>query len=375
MSSGAKAHPPCVSSGRPARRPGIRLGARSLLLLGLVALLAACGRTDLPLDALSPDGPIARQQDDLWNLVFPISVVIFILVQGMILFAVVRFRAKGDEQELPKQVHGNTRLEIVWTAIPALILAAVAVPMVQTIFALEREPDPDDRVDVSVVGKQYFWQFEYPDEGVLTANEMVIPTGTPVYVHLDGIGEHTDAAGNTQRDRNLVLHSFWVPRLAGKVDFAPGHDRFLTIQADEPGRYLGQCAEFCGLSHANMRFRVVAVSPAEYEQWLQDQAEPAAAPDSELAQQGEDLFGQNCVACHAVQGHPANGGSRIGPDLTHFASREEFAGAIFAVEDEEQLRRWIRNPQAEKPGAQMLPFSGLSEQELDALIAYLYSLE
>ena len=161
---------------------------RTALVIGLVLGLAACGRTDIadyPLDALSPDGPVAAEQDALWRMVFPIAVVVFVLVQGLILFAVFRFRDRGDGT-LPKQVEGNTRLEIMWTIVPAVILAGIAVPTIGSIFSLAEEPDPEERIDVTVVGKQYWWQFEYPDEGMFTANEMVIPTGTPVFVHLDG---------------------------------------------------------------------------------------------------------------------------------------------------------------------------------------------
>jgi cytochrome c oxidase subunit II len=361
-----------------ARRPGRAGLTRVALVAGLTLLLAACGTTDIadfPQDALSPDGPIARAQDNLWQVVFVIAVIVFVLVQALIIIAMVKFRARPTDTELPRQVHGNTRLEIVWTLIPALILVGIAVPTVQTIFELAEEAPEGERVDVRVVGKQYWWQFEYPGTNVLTANEMVIPTNTPVYVELDGVGEHEDAAGNIQRDADLVMHSFWVPRLAGKLDYVPNHERFLTIQADNPGEYRGQCAEFCGLSHANMRFYVTAVEPDEFEEWLEQQSGDAREPETAQEQLGYDLVAANCVACHQVRGHEANGGSRIGPDLTHFGTREEFAGAIFRTDDTEQLKRWIANSQQEKPGSQMLPFPQLTEEELDALAAYLQSLE
>jgi cytochrome c oxidase subunit 2 len=348
------------------------------LVAGLLLLLAACGRTDIndfPQDALSPEGPIARSQDALWQQVFPIAVAVFILVQAMIIVAMVRFRARGNEKELPRQYAGNTRLEIAWTLVPALILVWAAVPTIQTIFELAEEAPEGDRIDVTVVGKQFWWQFEYPNEGVLTANELVIPVDTPVYLELDGIGRYETEDGQELREENLVMHSFWVPRLAGKLDYVPNHERFLTIQADEPGIYRGQCAEFCGLSHANMRFYVTALEQAEYDAWLSEQQEEAAEPASAEEQLGYDLVGANCVACHTVRGHEANGNSRVGPDLTHFATREEFAGAIFRNDDTEQLKRWISNPQREKPGSQMLPFPNLSDEELDALAAYLQSLE
>lgn len=357
--------------------------ARTALVGGMVLVLAACGRTDIseyPLDALSPDGPVAQAQDDLWSIVFPIAVVIFVLVEGAILVAVFKFRDRGDGQ-LPKQVEGNTRLEILWTIIPAVILAGIAVPTVATIFDLAGEPDPDERIDVTVVGKQFFWQFEYPDEGFFTANEMVIPTDTPVRLHLDGDPTYERPDGSEFADPDdLVVHSFWVPRLAGKMDYVPGHDRSLTLQADEPGTYKGNCAEFCGLSHANMRINVIAKEPAEYEEWVAQMSEPAESPDGEAAARGEQIVGAegaNCVQCHAIRGHPDNQGARIGPDLTHFNAREEFAGAIFDVDDDEQLRQWIRNPPEEKPGAQMNPFGpqAISDDELDDVIEYLRTLD
>jgi cytochrome c oxidase subunit II len=360
--------------GPPRRRAWLRAG----LLLGLAAVLAACGTTDpadYPLDVLSPQGPVAQSQDDLWNLVFPIAVAVFILVQALIIVAVVRFRAKPGDTDIPKQVHGNTRLEIAWTIVPAAILVFIAVPTVQTIFELDREPAEAERLEVTVVGKQYWWEFGYPEQGFFTANEMVIPVDTPVLLTLDGQPEYELADGRATTAPDLVAHSFWVPRLAGKRDFMPGHRNHLWLQADEPGRYLGNCAEFCGLSHANMRIRVVALSQDEFDAWVEGQQEPAASPDDEVAAQGEEIFGAQCIACHAVEGHPENLGERIGPDLTHFMSREEFAGAIFDVDDDEQLRAWIRNAPAEKPGAQMLPFQGLADEELDALLAYLRTLE
>lgn len=357
--------------------------ARTALVAGMVLVLAACGRTEIseyPLDALSPDGPVAQAQDDLWQIVFPIAVVIFVLVEGMILFAVFKFRDRGDGQP-PKQVEGNTRLEILWTIIPAVILAGIAVPTISTIFDLAGEPDPNERIDVTVVGKQFFWQFEYPDEGFFTANEMVIPTDTPVQLHLDGDPTYQRPDGSEFEDpANLVVHSFWVPRLAGKQDFVPGHDRTLTLQANKPGTYKGNCAEFCGLSHANMRINVIAKKPAEYQKWVDRMSTPAESPSEGAAARGEQMVGAegaNCVQCHAIRGHPDNQGARVGPDLTHFNSREEFAGAIFDVDNDQQLRQWIRNPPEEKPGAQMNPFppEAISDDELDDVIAYLRTLD
>ncbi len=342
----------------------------------------------LPADALNPLGPVARQQDQLWDIAYPIAIGVFVLVFGGLAFILLRFRDKGQD-ELPKQTHGNTRLEIAWTLAPAVILIFIAVPTVRTIFDLADEPAADALM-VDVVGKQYWWQFEYTNEGegFYTASELHIPTGREVFITLDGTEPGDPQIYQTSPP---VLHSFWVPSLAGKRDWVPGTTRTMRIQADEPGVYPGNCAEFCGLSHANMRFTVIAHEPDDYAAWAADQQEPAQSPEGELAQRGEEVFA-TCLACHAVDGHPAqatdeSGIARFGPSLTHFAQREAFAGYIYdspfgdSVEDEEEamenLRQWIRDPQSLKPGAQMIPYSeaDLPDEDLDALLAYLGTLE
>lgn len=360
-----------------ARRPrwtGIRLaiyGACAALATGCSAAIgpdangAAPPGPDpgrpIPADALNPMGRFARGQDDLWNYVFPIAVVVFIGVFSAIAFIVFRFRSRGDEAELPKQVHGNTRLEIVWTLIPALTLAAIAVPTVGTIFQ-QQAAAADDALRIQVVAKQYWWEFTYLDHDVVTANELHIPVGREVELILDGTQPGVD-----------VIHSYWVPSLSGKRDFVPGAIRLLLIEADEPGVYPGNCAEFCGLSHANMRTTVIAHEPADYEAWLAAQQEEAETPTEGLAAEGAEVFSQQCVGCHTVQGLEANAGARIGPDLTHFQSRAAFAGYTFDNTDE-NLRAWLDDPPAVKPGAQM-PDLQLDEQQIDALIAYLRTLE
>lgn len=353
------------------------------MLLGL--LLAGCGTENLPQSALDPAGPIARAEDNLWDIVFFIAVVVFVLVQGAILYAVFRFRDRGGD-DIPKQVAGNTRLEILWTIIPALILVGIAVPTVRTIFEVARDPG-DEALQVRVVGKQYWWEFEYmggEGQGVVTANELHIPAGRPVYLHMQALSATQPDPGMAENPEVAqpvsagVIHSFWVPRLAGKQDVVPGHTRRMTIEADEPGVYPGQCAEFCGLSHARMRFEVIAQEPAEFEQWLTEQAQPAASPDDQLAQRGEELFETaTCTACHAIGGYEQNSGAaanvRIAPNLTHFASRSKFAGEILDNTDE-NVKKWLTNPPGVKPGAQM-PNLGLSQDDIDALAAYLRTLK
>jgi cytochrome c oxidase subunit II len=360
---------------------GFRIG----LLAVLATLVAACS-PDAVQSTFEPAGPVARQQLDLWNIVFPIAVAVFVLVQGILILAIWRFRRRSDDDdtELPKQVAGNTRLEILWTLIPAVILAGISVPTVATIFALAQEPD--DALHVRVIAKQYWWEFEYLEDegqGVVTSGQMNIPTDRPVYLHMEALSAAIpDPGGVGPKDGQAaagVIHSFWVPRLAGKQDVFPGDVRNLTIQADEPGRYEGQCAEFCGLSHSRMRFQVIAQEPDEFEEWLASQAEPVQVGEREgLAAEGEDLFAQaRCIDCHAIRGYESADGQsadiRIGPDLTHFATRDTLAGA-FVENNTENLAAWLADPQAVKEGAQM-PNLQLSDDEIEALVAYLQSLE
>lgn len=317
---------------------------------GVVAMLLAGCAENAPQDFLEPAGDIARQQDRLWDLVFGVAVVVFFIVEGLLVYALIRFRQKPGRRA--EQFHGNTRVEVLLTLAPALILAGLAVPTVRSIFDIAAEPEGALRVNV--VARQFWWEYEYEDEGFVTANEMHIPVDTPVRVTLQGPD---------------VIHSFWVPRLAGAQDVVPGRTNHLTLVADEPGTYLGQCKEFCGLSHANMRLRVIAHSEAGYDRWVAEQLEPATAES--LTMEGARLFleGQ-CVNCHAIGGTDA--AARSGPDLTHFGSRETFAGAMFRNTDE-NLRRWLEDPPAMKPGA-LMPDYGLSGQEIDALVAFLRSL-
>ncbi|HYO60412.1 MAG TPA: cytochrome c oxidase subunit II [Actinomycetota bacterium] len=323
-------------------------------------LLAGC--EDLrPQDSLDPAGPVAREQDKLWDLTFLIAVVIFFIVELMLVYALVKFRERPGRQAA--QFHGNTKLEVVLTVIPSLILAGIAVPTVQTIF--DQAKTPDDALHVNVVGKQFWWEYEYVDAGVITANELHIPTDQPVHLTLDGVA--TEING----DRG-VIHSFWVPRLAGAQDIIPGRTTSMNIQADEPGEYEGQCKEFCGLSHANMRLRVIAHEPSEFQTWLAEQQEEAAEPADSLAKEGQQIFTDSCASCHAIQGvteAPRN----VGPDLTHFASRETFAGAMFRL-NEANLAAWINDPRAVKPGS-LMPDYNLSEDEIDAVVEYLMGLE
>lgn len=326
------------------------------LLLG--ALSGACA-SNAPQDTLDPVGPIAKQLDGLFNPVIAVAAVFFFLVQGLVLFAALRFRRKSED-EAPKQIHGNVKLEITWTVIPFLILAVVAIATVVTIVDINKIDKSAEVLNVTVTGKQWWWEYQYPDLGVVTANELNIPTGTRVELKLES---------------DDVIHSFWPPKLAGKVDVIPGRTNTMAIEATEPGEFEGQCAEFCGISHSRMRLRVIAQSPADFEAWVADQKRgqepPSPGGTGEIAE-GAALFqSRGCAACHTVKGYTEGD---IGPNMTHLFDRETFAGSIFEL-NSINLRRWLRDPQGQKPGNKMVLPVPLNEDEITKLIAYLETLK
>ena len=337
---------------------------------GAALTLSGCafiGNEDGPLTTFEPAGPFSRQIDDLFWLVFWIATAVFVLVMAGLLFIVFRYRDKGADRE-PKQTHGSPKLEVLWTVIPALILAAISVPTVSSIFELT-ECSPD-ALEVEIIGHQWWFEYHYPSQDVDSANVMVIPAGQEVCARM------------TSDD---VLHNFWVPALNGKRYLIPGQTTDLRLQADEEGEYWGHCAEFCGLSHSLMRARVVAVSPAEFDQWLADQSEPAVWPqEGEPGFEGAQVFlNKGCVQCHTVRAdgegapQPLAADAFNGPDLTHFASRSTFAGAILPEGDESReaaLKRWLANPPEVKPGS-FMPDLSLTEAEIDALIVWLENNE
>ncbi|MBT8192052.1 MAG: cytochrome c oxidase subunit II [Acidimicrobiia bacterium] len=334
---------------------------------GLIVVLSGCGGNDLPQNSLAPASERARKIDGLFTLTLIIAAVVLVLVQGAIVYTAIKFRRKKGEEPRPvKQIHGNTKLEIAWTIAPALILAGLAVPTVQTIF--ENAAEPVNAIEVTVTGHQWWWEYEYTDLGVVTANELHIPAGQDVFLTLTA--DDTD-----------VIHSFWVPRLSGKRDVVPGHVNTLTISADEPGTYLGQCAEFCGLSHANMRLRVYVHEPAEFDSWVTGQLADANIPPEGggLRTEGWELFqNKGCSACHTINGTEAEGGGlNPGPNLTHFAQRDTFAGALFDS-NTENLSAWLANPSELKPMEPDLnrgmPNLGLTEEEITSLVAFLQGL-
>jgi cytochrome c oxidase subunit 2 len=295
---------------------------------------------------------VASRLFDLYMPVFWVAVVVFVLVEAAIIYVLVRFRRRPEQTELPPQTHGNTRLELAWTIAPAIILGIVAIPTVDTLVDLSRTPD--NALQVKAIAHQWWWEFQYEDGQVITGGEMHIPVGRPVEVTVE--------SGD-------VIHNFWVPNLAGKIYAIPNHTNKMWLNAREPGTYYGQCAEFCGISHAWMKFAAKAESQEDFERWLA--SERGRTPPTGLAAQGEQTFlGLACIGCHAVAGTTAQG--RTGPNLTNFGNRDRFAG-WYLENNDENLRRWLKNPQAVKPGAKM-PNLNLSDEQVDQLVAYLNSL-
>ncbi|HEX4902406.1 MAG TPA: cytochrome c oxidase subunit II [Acidimicrobiales bacterium] len=382
-----------------------------LALLGL--LVAGCGGRDTrPQTTFDAEGPAADTILGLTNLTLIMAAVVFVLVEFGVLWVAWRFRARKDDdpEALPEQLHGNTKLEIGWTALPAVVLAFLAVFTVSAVLDLAEDPG-EEATRIRVVGNQWWWSYDYDIDGdgvyadddvnqrgiekpeeyetdIEVANEMVIPAGRPVYLEIES------------RD---VIHSFWIPALNGKKDAVPGRTHYLSMEADEPGTFIGQCTEYCGLSHAYMRMVVHALPPAEYDAWVQDQLAPAAEPETPEEAAGLEVFQGRCATCHLVEGvngEDFDGAAQVSgaaPNLTHFASRGSFAGSIFqqwrdadgseAVEWDEiggelnrnQLEAWLRNPPGEKYMApddeRGMPNLGLSEAEIDSLVAYLTSLD
>jgi cytochrome c oxidase subunit II len=360
-------------------------GALPLLCVLALALLG-CSPERYPQTALLPLSDFARIGDDVQDTTFYWALGVFILVEGALLYSVFRFRGKPDDPE-PSQIHGNTTIEIIWTLIPALILAAIAVPTVKGIF--ETNQTPPGAVKVEVTGHQWWWEFHYPDAGVTTANEMFIPAGKTVELVINSAD---------------VVHSFWPPRFAGKRDVFPGRETRLWWKADSTGLFPGQCAEYCGIQHARMAFHVRSVSSADFDAWLahmktlgpkpppaaaapagdslkiatagarvqgprNDTTAAPASPQGPEYAKGEKLFmTKGCMGCHSLQAVKAPKGL-IGPNLANVGARSHIAAGWLPNTDE-NLARWIREPQTVKKGV-LMPNLGVTEDESRALAAYL----
>ncbi|PYL37626.1 MAG: cytochrome c oxidase subunit II [Verrucomicrobia bacterium] len=305
-------------------------------------------------NALDPQSPQARAIYDLGIVSTIVFVLIVLAVAGAIVYAIFRFRGREGEPD-PDQFAGSEKVEIIWTAIPFLIVVFL---FVLTLRGMNRaDPPPAPSPDLVVTGHQFWWEAQYPASGAVTANEIHIPIGTPLSVRLDS------------KD---VLHEFWVPELARKMTTVPGQPNHIWLQADKPGVYIGTCSEFCGIQHAWMRILVVAEEPSKFEQREQAQLQPSRAPTNDGAAKGLALFRTStCINCHAIGGVPG-ANARVAPDLTHVASRRQL-GAGILENTPANMRRWLKNPQHIKPGV-LMPDFNFTDQELDQLGEYLETL-
>ncbi len=327
-----------------------------LWLVTVALALSGCGGP-FPQSTLHPRSDFARATDVLFTDIFWWAAAVFLVVEVLLLVAIVRFRYR-EGRPAPTPTHGHTLMEIAWTLAPAVILVFVAVPTVRTIFATAGEA-PLGALKVEVIGHQWWWEYKYPDLGLVTANEMHVPVGQPVQVAI------------TSAD---VIHSFWAPALGGKRDAIPGRVNRIAFRPDSVGDYSGQCAEFCGASHANMRLRVIVESGVGFEAWVEQQKGGAAAPPkASLAEQGKAIYARSaCLGCHVIQGVSPG---VIGPNLTHVGSRTTIAGGMFP-NDSAHLARWIADAPALKPGSIMTRMQPpLTDADIAALVAYLEMLK
>ena len=345
-------------------------GKGLLLVSALTLFLAGCGTNEL--STLRPAGEVGREQFNLMVISIIIMILVIVVVTILFTIAVLKGRRskKGEDFE-PKEVAGNHTLEVIWTSIPILLLLVLAVPTVYFVFKqadTEASTDADGNVNaeetvINVRAHQYWWEFEYPTEQVVTSQELVVPTDKKVYFNLQGAD---------------VKHSFWVPAAGGKMDTnIDGINSFYLVFDDDAAQdadrlFYGKCAELCGPSHALMDFKVKALPEEEYDQWLADmkEVEEPVQASSEDAQRGEEIFNNSCMGCHATT--PTSPGA-MGPNLTNFGDRELIAG--FLEHDQENLEAWIKDPEAFKPDNNMTGNYELSDEEIEAVATYLMELK
>lgn len=331
---------------------------KSLFLLGTLALvLAGCGRDNLT--ALVPKGYGAESSMNLIILSTIIMTFVFLVVILVFTIVLIRFRRKkGQEDYIPKQVEGSKTLETVWTVIPIILVLILAVPTVAATFDLADDSAAPEGINIEVTGNQYWWDFEYDEEEITVSQDLYIPVGERVHIHMLS---------------SDVIHSFWVPSISGKMDVNPENVNTMYLEAYEEGVYWGKCAELCGPSHSLMDFKVIAVSPEEYDQWVSDiqSVDPEEEPQDAVAQDGKALFEENnCMGCHAIGSSP----SGTGPNLTNFANRVRIAGYLEPTK--ENLVDWLMDPESLKPGNNMTgTYPALSEEDADSIAEYLLQLE
>ncbi|GAB7389264.1 cytochrome c oxidase subunit II [Bacillaceae bacterium] len=307
------------------------------------------------LSTLIPKGEGADYQYFLIKLTLYLMLLVVVVVTVLFVYALVRYRAKKGDDSIPEQVEGSTTLEIIWTVIPVILIGVIAVPLVKSQFALADMPE--EGLKIKVTAHQYWWEFEYPDYGIVTAQDMVMPVGEKVALELKSVD---------------VIHSFWVPALGGKIDTNPENVNKIWLQAEETGVYKGKCAELCGPSHALMDFKVKVVTKEEFAAWVEKMKQPNPEPATAEAKEGQKIFSQSCMGCHAVEGDKKS----PGPNLKGFADRETIAG--YLEMNKEELLRWLKDPQSVKQ-ANTMPAPAkdlkLSEEQLSSVAEYLMNLK
>jgi cytochrome c oxidase subunit 2 len=353
------------------RRPPVVHSVFILFSLIFSFALSACSAADTPQSFITPKSDNANAIYQLFTPIFWAALIVFVVVEALLVYSAFRFRARDDSKSIPMQVHGNTPLEIGWTIAPAIILGIIFLLTAQTLNAVSTPPKSANVLNVKVLGHQWWWEFQYPDiktvEGkpLVTAGDLHVSAGSLVSYTLESVD---------------VIHSFWVPQLGGKTDLVPGHVNRGFFNAPQLGDIFGQCAEFCGAEHAQMRFRVFVQNDADFQTWVKRQQALPEAPAG-LAKQGADLFAASaCIGCHVIAGTKAAG--LVGPNLTHFGSRTTIASGEMP-NTPENLRKWLRNPEGIKPGNDMSVAMGVvvnnwgadADKNIEALAAYLESLK
>lgn len=347
-------------------KSAIRLAGRASMTaawLALAALMAGCAPR-YPMDTLSNGSDYAREVHSLYVFVNWIDAVIMLIVLVAAFLAIFWFSTRVGEPGEPSSVTSDLRLEVAWTAIPALILVFISVPTIRTVWRTQPSKWPKDALTINVIAHQWWWEFQYPQYGIDTADEVHFPIGREIHFSLRSAD---------------VIHSFWIPAMGGKRDVIPGQVNEITFTASQTGEFYGQCVEFCGTSHANMRLRAFAETKEGFQAWVKhQQSPPATAPEGSPAAAGAQIFADApCAICHTVRG--LSGFSKQyswtykGPDLTHFGSRSTLAGSILN-NDPHDVAMWVSDPDKVKPGA-MMPTLGIRGKDLNDLVAYLESLK
>lgn len=349
--------------------------ARTVLTGGVVAgVVAAAARGALAAEGpvhpvpnpFAPVSPPAESILELSFLVMAIAAGIFVTVSGVLFWCVWRYRQRPGDDHEPPQVYGSNQIEWAWTIVPILIVLVLFLATARTINELQASETPEGALKVTIIGHQWWWEIRYPELGVVTANELHLPVST----------EAARRATYLTLESQDVIHSFWIPQLAGKLDVVPNKRNLLWVEPQETGTFLGQCAEYCGTQHAKMMLRVVVHEPAAFERWATAQRAAAASAadvgvDPAKVAAGRDVFQRTaCINCHTLDG--TNGDGRFGPDLSHLMSRTTI-GAGAATNTPENLRAWIDDPHQFKPGV-LMPAMKLDDAELDQLTAFLLTL-